>query len=333
MKQFSKALLATAIAFSASSSFAGYDEFDCRSSGNLKLTGLACVSCGAQKYFADKAGGREVVPSEKWLALLGTSAVQNFQLDDKSRTIVQSEDAKKNYQKIVISMMRNYGFCQNYRSSKSPKDPQKSDIASGDWQSVIYPATTRSSGVDAKSTNKLGKYYGFDDNVIFGWDAGNKMNFLIAGSPTPHENYSDSKLNEKYPLYTDQASGERRSRFKERLSQAFPSEYDVSGEKKRDVKKMIASKDKANGLDTCLEEVNRMQNGSGDPLLNSFLTSTSENQAFCKSMANACDIELDFCTGSKGTKSVTQPVVFRSGGRPQPPPPPPQPSRSGSGNK
>nr|BFD67966.1 hypothetical protein HAGR004_29880 [Bdellovibrio sp. HAGR004] len=327
MKQFSKALLGTAIVFATSTAVAGYDEFDCRSSGNLKLAHLQCVTCGAQKYFAKKAPNREVVPSEKWLALLGTSAVQNFKLGGANKTIVESDAAKEDYQKVVISMLRNYGFCQNYSNSKTPKDPTRSDIKADEWRAYIYPATTRSSGVDKGAINKLGKYYGFDDS-FWGWDAGEKMNFLIAGSPEPHRNYKQGEedFNAKYPLYTDQKSQERRSRFKERLSQAFPSEYDVSGERKSDVKKIIASKDKANGLDTCLEEVNRIQNGAGDPLLNSFLNNTAENQEFCKSMASACDIKLDFCTGSKGSEHQTQPKPFSN---PTPPGLKKQPSSGG----
>lgn len=327
MKQFSKAFLGTAIVFATSTAVAGYDEFDCRFSGNLKLTHLQCVSCGAQKYFAKKAPNREVVPSEKWMALLGTSAVQNFALgENKTDTVVTSPAAKENYQKIVISMLRTYGFCQNYSNPKgAPKDPQDSDVRGDDWTMYIYPATTRSSGQDKKFAEKLGKYFGFDDS-FWGWDAGEKMNFLIAGSPEPIRNSKDEKFNSKYPLYTDQKYQEKRARFKDRLAQAFPNEYDISGERKTDVKKMIASKDKANGLDTCLEEVNRMQKGVGDPLLNSFLNSPAENQEFCKSMANACDIKLDFCTGSKGSEHQTQPKPFSN---PTPPGLKKQPSSGG----
>ncbi|MFV8259481.1 hypothetical protein ACNQKP_16860 [Bdellovibrio bacteriovorus] len=338
MKQFSKALLATAIVFTASPSFAGYDEFDCRSSGNFSTnTHLQCVSCGAQKYFANKAGGREVVPSEKWLLLLGTVAVQNYELSDRGGNNLASDfDARKNYQKYVISMMRSYGFCQSYISkerSKTKRSAQDSDVAPSDWSSKIYPGLTRDTNLGPKGVQAVGKYYGFDDSSWFGWQAGENMNYLLTGSPDPRKSMKDAEFGKEYPLYPNMSFSDKRTKFKERLSHAFPSEYDVSGEKKKDSKQLVASGDKSNGLRECLQEINRMQHGQGDPLLNSFMKNVPEGEAFCKSMANACDIELDFCTGSKGTKSVTQPEVFRSNSRPQPPPPPMQPSRSGSGYK
>lgn len=330
MKQFSKVLIATSIIFTAARGYAGFDEFDCRSSSNFSTnTHLQCVSCGAQKYFANKAPGREVVPSEKWMALLGITAVQHYKLSNKGSNKIASDfTARENYQKTVISMMRNYGFCQKYVSKQragSRADSRESDIAPTDWQSHIYPALTGNTDLNGKNEKALGKYFGFRTpswHEFGAWDAGKNMNYLMTNNPDP----SDSSFRSEYPLYVDQPAAERRSSFKRRLANAFPSEYDVSGEKKNSIKRLIETGDKSNGLEECLREIQRVQNGQGDPLLNSFMSNPAENTAFCKSMASACEIEMDFCTGGHkaSTTTPTPPVV-----QPEPLNPPPPPPRSG----
>lgn len=333
MKRLLSVLTTAALCFTSASALAEYDEFECRSSGlNLKNTQLECVSCGAQRYFAKKAGGREVVPSEKWLTLLGTAAVQHMQLDKSgANKISANSDARENYQKVVISMIRDYGFCTRYVAKERAKrqDSKSSDIAPEDWNSVIYPSLTRNSNLDYSAQKQVGKYYGFDSS-LFGWNAAENMNYFVLNSPDPHrsnfpEDGSDHDFARKYPTYNQgQTRPERRPSFVRRLKEALGSEYDVNGNKKSG-DRIVHSGDKDNGLTECLREIERIQDGKGDPLLNSFLQSSKENNAFCKEMANSCDIGADFCSGNGG--SVTQPPPI------QPPPrmpPPPRPTGGGS---
>lgn len=325
MKRYLQVLTIAAFSLSAATSFAGYDEFNCRSSGlGLKNMQLECVSCGAQKYFADKADGREVVPSEKWLALLGTMAVQHMKLDEKGKNNIASNlDARANYQKVVISMIKDYGFCQKYISKDWAKraNEKSSDISPDDWKNAIYPGLTRNTELDYSSMKRLGKYYGFDSS-LFGWNAAENMNYLILNSPDPFKSNnpadsSDRAFAEKYPTYNQgQSKSERRPSFIKRLKQALQSDYDVSGEKKSGGDRIVQSGDKDNGLTECLKEIERMQEGKGDPLLNSFLQSQSENNKFCREMANSCEIASDICGAS-----VSSPSPVTSGRVPLGPPP------------
>ncbi|MEK2644548.1 hypothetical protein [Bdellovibrio sp. BCCA] len=336
MKTYQQILTIAAIAFTSATSFAGYDEFNCRSSGQrLKNTYLECVSCGAQKYFADKADGREVVPSEKWLALLGTMAVQHMKLDDSGKNnIATNFDARANYQRVVISMLRDYGFCQKYISKDWSKraTEKSSDVAPNDWESAIYPGLTRNSNLDYKAMKSLGKYYGFDSS-LFGWDASENMNYLLLNSPDPFKSNNpsdaaDKKFADKYPTYNvGQSKSERRPSFVRRLKQALQSDYDVSGEKKSGGDRIVQSGDKDNGLTECLREIERMQEGKGDPLLNSFLQSQTENSKFCREMTASCEISSDVC-GS----SVSSPTPTSSGRVPLAPPPGPR-QKQGQGVK
>ncbi|WP_415062728.1 hypothetical protein [Bdellovibrio sp.] len=341
MKRYQRVLTISAIVISSATSFAGYDEFDCRSSGlNLKNTQLECVSCGAQKYFADKAGGREVVPSEKWLTLLGTMAVQHAKLDPKGRNNISADsEARTNYQIFVISMLRDYGFCQKYISKERARSAtnKSSDIGGDDWGQYIYPGLTRNANLDYSGMKSLGKYYGFDSS-FFGWNSAENMNYLLLNSPDPYKSNNpkdaaDQSFAEKYPTYNQgQQKSDRRPAFVRRLKQALQSEYDVSGEKKTSGDRIVQSGDKDNGLSECLREMERMHEGKGDPLLNSFLQSSSENTNFCKSMANSCEISADFCGAtSTSTKPTKQPDPIKPGALPPPPPPPPQPAKARQG--
>lgn len=338
MKKYQQVLAIAAIAFTSATSFAGYDEFNCRSSGlGLQNMQLECVSCGAQKYFADKANGREVVPSEKWLALLGTMAVQHMKLDGSGKNnIAANSDARENYQRVVISMIRDYGFCQKYISKDWAKraNEKSSDIGPDDWKNSVYPGLTRDTDLDYSAMKKLGKYYGFDSS-LFGWNSAENMNYLLLNSPDPFKSNnpdsSDQNFAKKYPTYNQgQSKDERRPSFVRRLKQALQSEYNVSGEKKSGGDRIVQSGDKDNGLTECLREIERMHDGKGDPLLNSFLQSQGENNKFCKEMTNACEISGDIC----GAASAKQPDPFTSGGGPRPLPPPPLPkSNKGTGVK
>lgn len=330
MKRLQHVLTIAAIAFTAATSFAGYDEFECRSSGlALKNMQLECVSCGAQKYFAGKAGDREVVPSEKWLALLGTMAVQHAKLDPSGKNkISANSEARENYQKMVISMIKDYGFCQKYINKDWAKksNDKSSDIAPDEWRE-IYEGLTHNANMDYKALKKVGTLYGFSGSM-FGWNSAENMNYLIMNSPDPTKSNNESDFGAKYPTYNvGQNPAERRPAFVKRLKQALQSEYDVSGERKVGGDRIVESGDKDHGLTECLKELEKVHEGKGDPLLNSFMQSSAEGGKFCREMANSCEIETDFC-GSEGAKTPRPKTTT-----PPPPPPPPAKARSGTGVK
>lgn len=313
--------------FASSYSLAAYDEWNCRSSGlGLKNMQLECVSCGAQNYFAKKAGGREVVPSEKWLALLGTLSVQNMNLDGSGKNnIAANSDARANYHKVVISMLKDYGFCQKYISKDWDKraTEQNSDIAPGDWSAYVFKGLTRNTDLGSSELKSLGKYYGFDGS-IFGWNAAENMNYLVLNSPDPFRSNnprdaSDERFAAKYPTYNQGLSkNERRPAFVRRLKEALGSGYDVNGEQKKSG--IINSGNKDNGLTECLREIERIHDGKGDPLLNSFMRSAGDNTNFCREMANSCEISADFCGGDLSS--------VRTSPLPAPPAPKGHPSSS-----
>lgn len=298
---------------------AGYDEFDCRSSKAFENTYMQCISCGSQKYFADKGGGREVVPSEKWLSLLGTMTVQNLKLDASGKNKISANfEARENFQKTVISMMKDYGFCQKYLSkqrAKTIKDHRDSDIASSDWRPYVYGALTGNTNMSYKELDKIGKFYGFGSSM-FGRSASENMNYVMINSPEPLRSSNpgpkDQDFAEKFPLYTTQPASERRPAFVKRLKEALG---------RGNSKSLIESGDKDNGLTECLAEIERMHDGKGDPLLNSFLQSPAESNKFCSTMANACDISADFCGNPPPASSKPNYKPAAPSNRMLPPPP------------
>src|SRR5690606_23809047 len=99
-----------AFLITASSPFAraGMDDIDCEYNNMSKLMGLACISCGIQKHYADK--GKPTIPSEKWLALLAVNARAfrdlNFDGGIHSDDVVRDGTSNENMQKVVISQVQ-----------------------------------------------------------------------------------------------------------------------------------------------------------------------------------------------------------------------------------
>lgn len=317
MKQFSKALLATAIAFTASPSFAGYDEFDCRTNNQMKNAGLECITCGIQKYYADK--GTPVEVSDKWLTMIALNVQKEF-----GYNTVRSDVDKENFQKEVIRRIQTYGFCSEYLGKDTKKvgrSREYKDMSHADW-TYFNQLLNRDARPSEKQMADAAEKLGFKTGWTSSTPALENMNYLFEG------------------MFEGRSLDEKRAMFKEKLRQALESDYTVSGERKEKSKEFIAKGDKDQGLTRCLEDLNNkfMKKPMGD----------KETHAFCGVIANSCDInrvnldsQKDFCI-LKGmalkpaSSPISQPPVFSgdggSGYRPQPPPPP-TPSRSGSGRK
>ncbi|AHZ86228.1 hypothetical protein Bb109J_c0885 [Bdellovibrio bacteriovorus] len=313
MKQFSKALLATAIAFSATSALAGYDKFDCRTNEQMNMAGLECITCGIQKYYADK--GTPVEVSDKWLTLIALNVQKEY-----GYNTVRSDIDKQNFQKEVIRRIQTYGFCSEYLGKKTKEtrpSREYKDMSWADWK-YYNEFLNRDIKISDKKMEEIASTLGFKDEFL-GSNPAENMNYLFEG------------------MFENRSLDEKRKIFKEKLKQALESDYTVSGERREKTKEFIAKGEKDQGLTRCLADLNEkfMKKPMGD----------KETHAFCGVIANSCDIarvnldsQKDFCI-LKGmalkpaSSKVQQPPVFSGGGYRPTPPPPPMPSRSGSGNK
>lgn len=306
---------------SASTSIAKtYDEWNCREGEKLKLTALQCVSCGVQSYFSEKVG-HEVVPSERWMFLLGMTAKQTIKLGGRG---VPSEDTDRNQQMRVIKQIQRYGFCTNY-GDKRKRDPKKPY-----WRDYAFNFTNRGNADESK-LNEIAESFGFAKNSFlgFGNKAGGNMRYLL--NNVRDYNKSDDESGNGPVDFGAQSFSDKRTTFQKRLKETLDSGYDVSGEKKSGSSTSIASTPDGDDLRVCLEQVDQMQSGNSE--LSSFFQSNKENIAFCKTMADSCGIEdQSFCgtinggsdSGGSGTiKPVPRPAYpgpnGPGGGLPPPP--------------
>lgn len=275
MNIYKKTFVVLAGLFTASAALAGYDEFDCRSNNMMELSGVACVSCGIQKYYSDK--GQEVVPSEKWLALLAvnTRAFRNTN-PGSTDDIVRSDIAKENLQKVIISQVQAYGFCKDYlgkNTARSVRSKYYPDMSSKDWE-FFNGFITNSRDRNQTELGKAAKEFGFQSNAgLFG--NGNK------------EAYENMRYMMDDVDYRSATLFEKRSAFKEKVNEALYG------------KKLVAvSGGDDQGLRRCLEEVQAHLNNP---------PSDQESVKFCATMSNACDIDTGFC--SIGVPRVAKPAA------------------------
>nr|WP_295905773.1 hypothetical protein [uncultured Bdellovibrio sp.] len=311
MKTYQQILTIAAIALTSTTSFAGYDEFNCVTNGSIERAHLQCVACGISKYYSDK--GIEVTPSHKWLALLGLK-VREQNLDSRSKGTVTSSDALENFQKDVIIKIQEYGFCAEYLGKDTKKKGRSNnmhDMSAEDW-TAFFEFLNRDDNPSSKNYDKMAENLGFKSTSLIGSGGAKKnMDYLFEGFD---ENLS---LDDKRAL------------FKEKLKQALASEYNVSGERAEKTKEFISSGDKDQGLRTCLSDIKQRF----------FQQQMSDKETFkmCEVIANACDLERtpmsanDFCVhkgmGLRPASSVG------SGGRvPLAPPPGPR-QKQGQGAK
>lgn len=295
MKQFSKALLGTAIVFATSTSVAGYDDFDCRSNGTMEMTGLKCVSCGIQKYYQDQ--GQEVEVSDKWLALMGLLVQKRFDGDT-----VRSPQNREVFQTAVIKLVQAYGACSEYLGKdtvKNGRSRQYHDMSVEDWN-AIKKYLTGSSPVSDKELNKIASMFGFDSFFWRQQDNKDSLDYLFEGA-------FDGQSTLEY----------KRDIFKEKLNQATIPDYNVSGEKIERPKDYIKKGEKDQGLRKCLADIKEryFRKQMGD----------KASHKFCATIADACDIPRknlastteDFCLRqgmALRPVSQSQPKPFGNGG-------------------
>lgn len=314
MKQFSKALLATALVVSTSPALAGYDEFDCRSNGSLKNAGLECITCGLQKHYRDQ--GMEIDVSEKWLTLMGILAQRQY-----AQNTVRSPEEREAFQKAVIRNIQIYGFCSEYLGKETKghgRSRNYKDMSAEDWR-YFNNLLNRDFKISDDQLDDAAEKLGFKSGFFSNADTRKNLEHLFEG------NYEKLSLDQKREL------------FNQKLKQALAPDYNVSGEKvRKDHKEFIASGDKDQGLRRCLADIEKR-----------FFKKTLSDKAthgLCVTMADACDLPRkhldsngDFCIhlgmALKPASSQSQPPPFGGGGTRPTPPPPPRPSGKSSGVK
>lgn len=271
MTRLKFALSALLLVLSATAFAEGYDEWNCRERDMLKGMGLQCVSCGVQQYYSDK-GQTDVVPSEKWIALLAVGARQFRQLSNgrpAPRTGGYSDEETNNMKKVIISQIQAYGFCTKYISSDTLKitgGKDYRDLSGKDWD---YVKSLIKADHEERDMNKAAKFFGFKDGFVSDLALPNMRSLM------DDEHLRDFTVDSK------------RKDFKDKLRSALAPEYTVSGERST-APQIIGAGDKDNGLRQCLEEV--QQRLKAEPLQNS-------NVAFCSTMAKACQMNDEFCGG------------------------------------
>lgn len=321
MKIFLSALLSLAL-FSPSV-WANDEEDDsssnCQVNQAMENAQLACVSCGIQKYY--QQSGKDVVPSEKWLAFLGVATRNYKKLNPDSRKasgedIVRSDVALQSFQWNVIAQVQAYGFCTEFLSKDTKKAPRSKayrDLSSEDW-TKLYNYLTRSTERSEKEMNDLAKNtFGFAD-ALFSDKAQENMKSFIND-----ENFKDSSIQT------------RRETFRGRLNKALAPEYDVSGERTGNVQ-ILQNGSSDQGMRKCLEEI---RDGlDGKTAIGRAFVSSKENYSICRSMASSCQLKGDLCGPSPakaapvaprptgGTKPTAPSRPTSPRGLPDLPPPP-----------
>ncbi|UXR65258.1 hypothetical protein EZJ49_03210 [Bdellovibrio bacteriovorus] len=295
MKQFSKALLGTAIVFTTSTAIAGYDDFDCRSNAQMEMSGLKCVSCGIQKYYQDQ--GQEVQVSDKWLALMGLLAQKQY----NTNTVTSGEDREK-FQMSVIKLVQAYGVCSEYLGKdtlKQGRSPEYHDMSAQDWR-FINELLNRKQKVSDKQMETAAEMFGFDSFFWRRQDSKDSLDYLFDGA-------FDGQSTLDY----------KRDIFKEKLNQATIPDYNVSGEKIERPKDYIKKGDKDQGLRKCLADVK-------ERFFKKQMTDKTSHK-FCATIADACDLPRknlsnmreDFCLRqgmALRPASATQPKPFGGSG-------------------
>lgn len=311
-------LVGLGISLFVSAAHADYDDAACRKNTMLDLMGLGCISRGIQDYYSTKTQDMDnppqIVPSEKWLALLGMMETQTGRLDldpttgrpnkrerpDQVDSIVTSPDAKEIFQRDIIMKIQAYGFCTSYVSKETNRatgGKACKDLSADDWN-CLRPTIAGRMNLDTIQLQKMAEFFGFKSS--------DDMRNLTIGLNDPN-----------HSIFWNSTFQERRKSFAARLDQEI-----ASG---------IASKD--NGLKVCMEQMQRTLSGtSGDPIVSKFLANDHEGLAFCRNMADSCEIDAGFCApykpaqrGSGGGIRVTvplaPPMIPPSQGLPKPPVP------------
>lgn len=254
----------------------GYDRWNCREQDMLIGVGLQCISCGLQDYYSQH-GQSDVVPSEKWLALLAVNArsfrpIKSYGLPGRpASSNGYGTNEMDNMKRLVIAQIQSYGFCTKYISKDTMKVTRGSryrDLSSSDWAFVKQYINFSGS---SKSLDNVAKFFGFRGSFL-GNSPMENMRSLFDDSNLDNEN-SNAPIIEKRRL------------FKDKLKSTL-TEYDISGEKIDNKIDLFAAGDADNGIHQCMEEVQKRLNSSDY---------STPNVDMCENMAKSCNLATDFC--------------------------------------
>ena len=276
------------VGFSSLAMATSDDDWYCKDSKWLKGAELQCVSCGIQTYFRNKHG-KEVIPSEKWLLLLGLTARQTIGLG-------KSTDAVDNKRIRVIAQIQRYGFCTKYGEDRKEKSGEKT------WKTFAVGYNNQKYNDDTLSD--IAKVFGFNKPFFGGSVAKENLRYLLNNRPKDKDDY---KSGETVPDdFSKQSWEDKRSQFMTRLSEAVENK-----------KNIISSEPEGDDLRTCLEQIKQEQDGNvNNPVYKDFLENKEQNLDFCKAMTESCELEdtISVCGGFPKPNQSEKPA---------PPPPPP----------
>lgn len=281
---------ALGLALTSSPVLAAYDEFSCRESATLQNAQLQCVSCGIQEYFAKKFPDREVIPADKWLLLLGATAVQTIPF--KANPVIVPGDEREKYQNLIIAKIQAYGFCTKYRGRAGKKDPKfsqdpKNPGAMSQSEYRRFSSAMSNSRMSSTEFTALAKNFGFAENV----NIQENMRHLINGKRSSTDSTPD---------FVEEPQSERRSSFQRRLKWALSPGHSSPDDQSHIA--VIASDKEEQGLRECLEEIEKAQSGR-EPTISTMFQSEQESYDLCRTMSSSCEIDKHVC---KAPKKVVQ---------------------------
>lgn len=266
MLRFVKVVAIAALTAAPLLSFAASATKKCTSPFN-KTAGLECISCGVEDYTGQ-------VPSEKYLALLGF-ATQHYYEGTNPRTAKEGVNAEQNFRRHIIQQIQAYGFCVGAKLDSKGNLTSKPGYGNLDTNdhSLAYKFIN---GTRA-TVNKDGEY-------STGMSKDEMKTFLKKLGIARDE--SKNVFQDERWQYSTPA--ERQKYFRQQLKEE--GLYDMSG------KGLFVSKE-TEGLADCISQLKAVQNDK-DSIFN-LSTPNPDNQEFCKTLANSCEIkDTSFCMGN-----------------------------------
>lgn len=154
MRKLAISLLMTAFSFNAFAT----DDTDCKPSRRLRSMEMECVTCGIQK-----ATGGQLVPSDRWIALLAFSTARiyphNVDFTGAKQTSSESDQRRNIMYRHIAEKVQTYGVCLDRDLDPATGAPlagaayphlQAADMA-GDWIGEVS-GSYKASGSEIKST-------------------------------------------------------------------------------------------------------------------------------------------------------------------------------------
>lgn len=187
---YSKILMLLAMTLFSVISQAEFDDSNCERNASLEITEIQCVSCGIQKFYADK--GQEVLPSDRFLTMLAAGA-RSFRNINSEGARTLSTTRADNLRKVLISQVQAYGFCQ--RASGVSRG---GDIPARDTAAVNQLINNRQDP-SPDAIGEIAKKFGFEGSGMLGIggraQARDNMKFVLDDLEIETQSIADRRRN------------------------------------------------------------------------------------------------------------------------------------------